>query len=207
MRVAHGAAIALMLAALLVACQTAGPSAPKDPADIGLRPGDLPSTLQRCPGSGELTGYLKAIGAGGGPARDELEATWQALQHDGAKQAAVAVYASDRTACNARLGTGPGESASSLIVRYRDDQAAFNAYRQGMLGFPTPDQEEQIPGLQQGAATGLGQQSWMLQQNAAGRSVFVACWQRDSYTAFFLAVDLDSLHARQAVGMVADRMP
>ncbi len=209
MRVARETVVVLaaILATVLAACQATGPLAPKDPADVGLRPVDLPSTLRRCPGSGDLGDHLRATGAEGGPARDELQAAWRTLQREGAQQAAVAVYASDRASCTARLGTGPGPNASSLVVRYRDDGAALGAYRQGMLGFPTPGQDEQVPGLQQGTATGLGQDSWLLEQNAAGRSVFVAYWRRGSYTAFFLAVDLDPLHARQAVGSIAARMP
>ena len=206
MRVAGERAVVLLASVLLAACQAVGPLAPKDPAQIGLRSGDLPSTLQRCPGSGDLAGYLSRTGPEGSAARGELQASWRTLQHEGAQQAAVAVYAADRAACAARLGTGPGPNATSLVVRYRDDGAALDAYRQGVLGFPTPAQDEQIPGLRQGAATGLGQDSWLLQQSAAGRSVFVAYWRRGSYTAFFLAVDLDPLHAREAVGAMGARM-
>ncbi|HLH70195.1 MAG TPA: hypothetical protein VKY90_14555 [Candidatus Dormibacteraeota bacterium] len=207
MHVVREAVALLLLVAILAACQAIGPLAPKNPTEIGLRSGDLPSTLQRCPGSGDLTSYLRTARTEGGSAWDELQTTWRTLQHEGAQQAAVAVYASDRAACTMRLGTGPGSSASSLVVRYHDDRAALAAYQRGMLGFPTPGQDEQVPGLQQGAATGLSQESWLLEQNAAGRSVFVACWQRGSYTGFFLAVDLDPLHARQAVTSIAARMP
>jgi hypothetical protein len=191
----------------LVACDAALVSQPPDPGPIGLQSGDLPSNLARCPASGPIDGYLRDLQTKDRAAYDELQAGWRDLQKGGATKAAVAVYTIQPAACTARLGTGNGSSVTSLVVAFKDETSASDAYRRGVLGFATPSDDQQVDGMTRGFATGLGDSSWMLERSVQGRSLIVAYCERHSVTAFVVATDTDPLHAKQAAAAVAGRIP
>jgi hypothetical protein len=150
--------------------------------------------------------YLASVGthsrAGG-----EVAAEWWRLRSAGAREAAVVIYASDPSACADRLGIGPGITASSLVVRCGGPGSALAIYRKGLLGFVTPDDQEVVSGLAQGAATGLGHNSWLLQETVGGAPVSVALWEHDSYVALVVTVGLSPPLARTAIVAVDRRMP
>lgn len=190
--------------AVFAACQVPG-TPPVPPSKIVLQHGDLPGALQRCPASGDIDSYLEHLGAV--PAQTELQAAWQELRRQGAEEAAAAVYAAQTTACSARLGTGDGTNVSSIVVRFRDGGGAAAAYQRGMLGFTTPSEDAEVSGMTRGAATGIGQNSWVLERSAQGRSLIVGLWQRDDFVALFVAVDEDPLNAKRAMSAVDGRIP
>ena len=163
--------------------------------------------IGRCPGSGAIDGYLRELGRRNPGARDELRTAWADLKRRGAVSAAVAVYTARAVACDARLGAGDGPSTSSLVVAFQSEEAAAGAYRQGMLSFTTPGADEEVDGLVQGAATGLGRSAWIVQRQVNGRATLVAYWQRHTVAAMVIAVDEDPLHARQALTAVDGRIP
>jgi hypothetical protein len=201
-----GRLVAGILAALvLVACQSSV-APPATPVQIGLQGGDLPGNLRRCQASGDVDGYLAFLQANGPQAHDELAAARKDLRAHGGEQAAVAVYTAQPPACAARLGTGAGTSVSSIVVRFRDDGSAESAYRRGLLGFSTPSEDQEVAGMERGAATGLGQNAWVLDRAIAGRTLIVAYWQHGAVTVLYLAVDADPLHAKQAIGMIDGRI-
>jgi len=189
----------------MVACEgTGAPSVP--PVQIGLQQGDLPATLLRCPTSGDVGAYLRSPKPNQ-PAHDELLAAWQDLQHHGASQAAVTIYAAQQAACAARLGTGEGTNVSSLVVEFHTDSAAAAAYQRGVLGFTTPNEDAEITGMDRGAATGIGRNSWVLERSVDGRNLIVGLWERDAVLVLFLAVDADPLNAKRALAAVDGRIP
>jgi hypothetical protein len=191
----------------LVACDAALVSQPPDPGPIGLQQGDLPSNMPRCPASGPIDGYLRELQTKDPAAHDELQAAWRDLQKTGATRAAVAVYATQPGACTARLGAGSGSSMTSLVVAFKDETVASDAFRRGVLGFATPSDDQQVDGMTRGFATGLGDSSWMLERSIQGRSLIVAYCERHAVTAFVVATDTDPLHAKQAAAAVAGRIP
>jgi hypothetical protein len=201
------AALAGALAWLaLVACEGAGtPSVP--PAQIGLQQGDLPATLARCATSGDIGTYLHSPQPNQQPAHDELLSAWQDLQHHGATQASVTVYAARQPACAARLGTGDGVNVTSLVVEFHNDATAAAAYQRGVLGFTTPNADAEVPNMDRGAATGIGRNAWVLQRSVNGRALIVGLWERHSVLVLFVAVDADPLNAKRALSAVDGRIP
>lgn len=200
------AAVGTAAGLALVACQGAtAPSIP--PAQIGLQRGDVPAGLVRCPSSGDIGTYLHTPKPNHEPAHDEVLAAWQDLQHHGATKAALTVYAAEQPACAARLGAGDGANVSSLVVVFRDDSSAAAAYRRGVLGFPTPSDDAEVDGMDRGAATGIGQNSWVLQRTVDGRNVIVGLWERNAVLVLFVAVDEDPLNAKRALSAVDGRIP
>src|SRR5437879_4371962 len=103
----------------------------------------------------------------------------------------MTVYAAAPQDCQKQPGSGAGRSAATLVVRFDSDQGAASAYSKGVMGFPTPAQDEEEPGLQQGVATQLGPDSWLLHREVAGHALDVAYWRRTSYAIFFVGLDLD----------------
>src|SRR2546430_7457904 len=162
--------LAATLGALLAACQfNVTPAV--DPRQIALRQGDLPADLKRCPGSGPIDGYLKALAAQDPEGHATVQQGWRQLRANGAVQGAMTVYAAAPQDCQKQPGSGAGRSAATLVARFDSDQAAALAYSKGVMGFPTPAQDEEEPGLQQGVATQLGPNSWLLQREAAGHAL------------------------------------
>jgi len=207
MRSYRAAALAGALAWLaLVACEVTG-AATVPPAQIGLQQGDLPPTLARCSTSGNIGAFLGSPKPNHQPAHDELLTAWQDLQRHGATQAAVTVYATRQPACGARLGTGDGESVTSLVVEFHDDAAAAAEYQRGVLGFTTPNADAEVAGMNRGAATGLGRNAWVLQRSVEGRALTVGLWERDAVLVLLVAVDADPLNTQRALSAVDGRIP
>ena len=202
---AHAVLVGALAWLAMAACEAGAPAAP-DPAQVGLQAGDLPANLRRCPGSGAIDGFLQELGRRNPSARDEVQQSWREQRQAGGSDAAIDLFAADPAACGARLGTGPGTTVASYVVRFRDEQSAAAAFRKGMLGFSTPNQDQQLEGLTQGAATGVGRSSWVLQRQVGGRALYVAFWQHGAMTVLLLSVDLDPLHARQAMSAVDGRI-
>jgi hypothetical protein len=190
----------------LVACQAPGPAAPPDASRVALQDGDLPADLHRCPGSGDVDAYLRALQAGDRAAHDEVAGAWADLKGRGAVGAAVAVYAQRTTGCGTRVGAGDGATVTSLVVTFRDEDAAAGAYERGLLGFTTPADDQEVEDTTRGVATGLGRHSWVLQRSVRDRSMLVALWERDRVAVLVVAVDEDPLHAKQALTSVDGRM-
>lgn len=191
----------------MLGCDLTGSAPLPDPAAISLQPPDLPTDFQRCAASGEVTGYLRFVGRSNQAARDEMVSSWKDLQREGAAAAAVTVYAQQPAACGDRLGAGVGASVATVVVRFRDDGAASAAYQRGMLGFTTPSPDEEVAGMSQGVATGLGRNAWVLERSVSGRSLIVGLWQRGLIVVLLIAVDADPLHAKQAMAAVESRIP
>jgi hypothetical protein len=208
MRSSCTALVASALAWLAVAaCSVTGASS-RPPTQIGLQQGDLPADLSRCPASGDVTAFARSLPPGSPAAQDELLNAWEDLKRQGATRGAVTVYAAQpAAACSARLGSGEGANVTSLVVEFRDEGAAEAAYRRGVLGFTTPSEDAEVPDLTRGAATGLGQNAWLLQRSIGGRSLIVGLWHRHAVLVLFLAVDEDPLHAKQALSSVDGRIP
>jgi hypothetical protein len=200
------AMVAFLACLVLIACAAPG-AAPPNPVQIGLQRGDLPADLRQCPDSGAIDAYLRGLERASAPAHSELAAAWRELQGHGAGAAAVAVYAAQPAACGARLGAGDGPSASSVVVRFRDDSAAAAAYQQGVLGFTTPSEDAEVADMTRGAATGIGRNSWVLQRSVQGRALIVGLWERNTVLVLFVAVDVDPLHAKQALSTMDGRIP
>jgi len=192
----------------LLSCNTTSPPAapPPDPAAISLQPGDLPDDFQRCPASGDIKRYLQFLERTSAAGRDELASGWRDLQLNGAAGAAVAVLVQQQAACGARLGTGAGPSATTVVVRFRDEGAATAAYQRGMLGFATPNEDQEVAGVVRGAATGVGRNAWVVERSDNGHSLLVGLWQRHVIAVLFVAIDSDPLHTKQAIAAVDRRI-
>ena len=191
--------LAATLGVLMLADCQLSLSSPVDPRQIALQQGDLPADLKRCPGSGPIDGYLKGLAPEDPDGHATIQRGWSQLRSNGAVEGAMTVYSAAPQDCRKQPGSGAGRSAATLVARFDSDQAAASAYSKGAMGFPTPAQDEQEPGLRQGFATQLSPNSWVLRREVAGQALAVAYWQRTSYTIFFVGLDLDPGEADHAL--------
>lgn len=198
----------LIAAALLSVAACDAPQAlggPPDPTAVALKTGDLPSGMKQCPGSGAIQGYLDRARKSDPNSYADLQDAWAALQQGGADSASISAYAGDLALCGGQLGAGAGKSATSFVIRFKDEGSAATAYKRGILGFPTPTAGQREPGLTVGVPTGLGQNSWELDRNVGGRQAFVAFWQVKRFIVMYLGADLDSEANRRAAEAVNSR--
>ena len=189
----------------LAACDLSSPVGPPSPDQVALRASDVPGALKACPGSGSIDSYLKSTRTRDPDSYANLSDAWASLQSAGANAAAITAFADDLGNCSGVLGAGRGKSASSFVIRYRDEGSAATAFRKGILKFPNPGAGQQTPGLTVGAGSGLGGNSWVYDQSLQGRAAYVAFWQRGSFDMLVLAADLDPADARHAVESVDSR--
>jgi len=204
---------ALPGAALLLLLACSGPDTrgvpvigPPNPEDIALKSGDVPSNLKPCSGSGPIAGYIAALRTKDPDGYAGLQDAWGALQSKGADAAAISAYADDpATACTGTLGAGQGKSATSFVIRYKDEGSATTAYKRGILNFPTPQQDQQTPGLTVGVATGLGPNSWVYNRSVNGKAAYLAFWQSRQFDVMVLTADLDPGDSQKAVNAVYSR--
>jgi hypothetical protein len=189
---------------MLVACQV-NIRQPAAPGQVALQKGDVSADLRRCPGSGSVDGYLKRLAAHDRQGHATVQQGWRQLQAVGAVEGALTMYAGSPQDCQRQPGAGATRSATTLVARFDTDGAAASAYPKGAMGFPTPAQDEEEPGLEQGIATQLTENSWLLERQVGGHTLAVAYWQRNIYTIFFIGVDLDTVEVSRALVAVDGR--
>ncbi|HEY8642573.1 MAG TPA: hypothetical protein VIO84_07375 [Candidatus Dormibacteraeota bacterium] len=179
---------------------------PPNPQDIALRPADVPEGLKSCAGSGPIDGYIASLRTKDPDGYASLQDAWAALKSNGANAAAIGAYVEDpTTACTGTLGAGQGKSATSFVIRYKDEGSATTAYKRGLLNFPTPQQGQQTPGLTVGSATGLGANSWVYDRAVNGKAAYLAFWQVKQFDVMILTADLDPVDSRKAADAVYSR--
>jgi hypothetical protein len=200
-------AAALVLSLSVLACQAGSLGGPApDPTQLTVGSGEVPADLLHCPASGSVDRYLAELKPKNQEAYQALQESWLQLRKEGAKSAAIALFATGPAACSARLGTAPGRSVANLVAAFPDDHAAAAAYQHGILGFPTPAPDEQVPGLASGIATGLSENAWVAQRSIGGRNLYVAWWQDHSVAALLVSADLDTAESRRAAEAVEARI-
>lgn len=103
-------------------------------------------------------------------------------------------------------------NVTSVVVQlFQDDGAAGAApgaaHGRGLLGFTTPGEDAEVPGMDRGAATGIGRHAWVLQRSVHGRALIVGLWERHAVLVLFVNVHADSLNARRALSAIDGGIP
>jgi len=184
------------LALFLAACQTAASPPPPSPspaphntvATAVIQPAEVPASLGKCPGSGPIAGYLTALQASNPALAVQITDQWHQLQAEGAKSAAIMLFAYDPTACTAELAaTASTKSLASFVVEFADEGQAERAWGAGVLGFTTPAPDQVAPGIIRGSSTGLGDSSWTYNNSQTQ----LACWRRSVFVSLVVLNNLD----------------
>jgi hypothetical protein len=110
----------------------------------------------------------------------------QSLVQAGAIEIRYQFFGDDSVTCSDLVGQGagkPGErSMITAVLRFKNQALAANAFDSGVLGF-RPVGLSPGQGLTKGAATGLGDRSFVSFQTSGQQSTYVATWQSDVFVA------------------------
>jgi hypothetical protein len=168
-----------------------------------LQGGDVPASLNLCPGSGSIATYLTNLAAADPTLAARMTGQWQQLRAAGAVDAAISLFAADPTACTAQLAaTSKIQSAASFVAAFADEGEADRAWQSGVFGFVPPPPGEVSPGLVRGTATGLGLSSWTYDRAPA----HIACWHRSVFVALVVISNLDANAIKVATASVDPRL-
>jgi hypothetical protein len=152
--------------------------------------------LKRCPESGPYDSYLKAEQAKSPDQYTSDKKNWDQLKAAGANDAFIVVYSDSDSNCGQFVTTNvSGKLAVVLAVRFKDAPAAASSYTSAQGQFHLKDSDlTNLKSLgavvQQGAASGLGDNSTTVAFDGLGLSLYVALWQKKAFEA---AVAVDNL--------------
>ena len=184
---------------------TSATVAVQDPRTVGLAAADLPAGLSLCPVSGDIDRYLQRLEADGSPSYEVTADQWTTYKHLGANAGWVTSFTKTQEDCSLRLGERKDPSAISFAIRFREPTGAVRAFGQGFLGLrPAPLMS--APGLVQGPATQLAENSWIYDQTGQSPSLFVAFWTNRQFALFLLTEQLPAALSRQAAASMNGRV-
>ncbi|TAN31948.1 hypothetical protein EPN29_12160 [bacterium] len=202
----------IVLSALLVACEAAAQPVPTpspsptphtSPSVASLQPGDVPTGLNACLGSGPIDVYLTNLAAGDAPLATRVEVQWLHLRAAGALDAAISLFAANPSACNVELAATPDiKAAASFVAVFADAGQAERAWESGVFGLVPPARGELPPGLNRGTVTGLGLSSWTYDH----APLRLACWHRSVFVALVAVSNLDATAFKTATAAVDARL-
>ena len=168
--------------------QTSAQSVASDSSDF--------SGLSKCPESGSWDSYLKAE-----LAKDPTQYTtdkkdWDSLKAAGANDSYVAVYADTSSNCgNFGTDTPSGKVVNVYAVRFKDQASASDNFKSNSADFHLSDSDlTSITAaggkVQQGAATGLGANSVVVELSVAGMSFYIAFWQNKNFEVAMIVYNM-----------------
>lgn len=184
------ALVALLVAGALLATCCGGEHTGANPASGAIRRSDVPAGWIRCGWSGSISRYLRLARKDDAGSADSVHRSWTAQQKMGATASEVRAYVATLSDCSTAFGHSAGPSALTWTLAYASKNDAFRGYEAGVLGFPTPDPSRIQSGLQVGASTGLGADSWTLAQTLPSPPLFLAWWRHGSLTNFLVVTGL-----------------
>jgi hypothetical protein len=201
----------LALTTLVIACQNGATPAAQSPAPSPhakataavLQPGEAPTALTACQGSGPIAPYITNLQASNPTLASRMADQWQQLRSKGAVDGAIALFAADPAACTVELAvTAKIKAAASYVVVFADEGEAERAWGSGILGFAPPAPDLLSPGLVRGIATGLGVSSWTYSRP----SVQLVCWRRSVFVSLVVLTNLDATAFKSITAAIDARL-
>lgn len=204
--------LVVVCALALAACGAPGGlGGPPSARTVAASDSDWPG-LHRCSESGTYESYMQAEKSKF-PAQFQTDKTsWDQLKGEGANDSYIAVYAGSTSNC-AQFGSGSPASNVAYVyaIRFKDTAAASSSFKTSQNGFHVSDSDVasvRAAGgtVQQGAATGLGDNSITLSIDLASASVFVAFWQRKQFRVAVVTFHTPTLNSSAATKKIDARI-
>ena len=171
------------------------------------------SGLTACPESGTWDQYLKAEQNKDPNQYTTDKKDWDDLKAAGANDSYIAVYADSASNCG-HFATGDqsaGKTADVYAIRFKDSTAASTSYKSMSKDFNINNEQlQQIQSaggtVQQGAATGFGSNSMVVEFSLAGTSFYIAFWQKNKFEVAMIAFNTAIKDGEAAAKKVNDRI-
>ena len=170
------------------------------------------SGMTACPESGTWDSYLKAE-KDKDPSQYATDKTdWDNLKAAGANDSYIAVYADSAANCGHFGSNQPtGKVADVYAIRFKDAASAASSYKGMSKDFNVTDEQlTQIQSaggkVQRGSASGLGDNSLVVEFSIAGTSFYIAFWQKNKFEVAMIAYNTPLTDGEAAAKKVNDRI-
>jgi hypothetical protein len=201
---------------LLAACgggngPSLGVSGPPSAQAIAANDSDF-SGMTKCPESGSWDTYLKAEQTKD-PSQYQTDKTnWDDEKSAGANDSYIAVYSASASDCGGFGSSTPtGKVAYVFAIRYKDNSSASASYKAGSKQIHLSDSDlaniKAAGGtVQQGAATGLGDNSIVVSLDIASASIYIAYWQKKQFEVAVVSYQVPSADVEVAAKKIDARI-
>jgi hypothetical protein len=208
--------VVAIAAFLLAACgggngPSLGVTGPPSAKAVAASDSDF-SGMTSCPESGSWDTYLKAEQTKD-PSQYQTDKTnWDDSKAAGANDSYIAVYSASASDCGGfGANTPTGKVAYVFAVRYKDNSSASASYKAGSKQIHLSDSDlaniKAAGGtVQQGTATGLGDNSIVVSLDIAGASIYIAYWQKKQFEVAVVSYQLPSADAEAAAKKIDARI-
>lgn len=206
--------VPLALFVVLAACGGAdGSNSQGPPSARSVAEGSFDfSRVQRCPGSGPYSTYLRAEQATNPSQYAFDKRTWDGLRSAGMTDTYVVLYAAPRSTCGG-LGAGPAVRAAHVYaIRFRDSASAGAYFKTPAGQFYLSDADvanvkAEGGTVDQGAATSLGTNSIVLATSTVGgQSYYIALWQNKLFEIALIAYNIPITEGNAAATKINERI-
>lgn len=171
------------------------------------------SGMHRCPESGSWESYLKAEATKNPTQYQTDKKSWDDFKAAGANDSYVAVYAQNTSDCGQfAAGTGTTKVAYAYAIRFKDATSASSNFKTNSKAFRLSDADvanlKAAGGtVQQGAATGLGDNSIVVSIAFGGSAIYIAFWEKKQFEVALISFNLPIADAATVAKKISDRIP
>jgi hypothetical protein len=186
-----------MAAVALVACGSS--QAATGPSDVAVQSKDVPSSMTKCPGSGDIDSFLNSIKDKDPSTYDQTKSEWDDAKSHGATSAEVVFYADSKGHCstiqsssNNNLGSASYPVVINFVIQFKDEATAKDGYtNQSIFGFSESTLSSGASaGVVKGKDTGLTDNSIALTVAIGSQSFYVAVWQNKAFMVILGALNM-----------------
>lgn len=208
--------LVLTAALVLAACgggsgTSLGVSGPPSAQTVAANESDF-SGMSKCPETGSWDNYLKAEQTKDPTQYQTDKGTWDDEKAAGADDSYIVVYAASSSDCGQfGSGTPSGKVAYVFVVRFKDSTKASTDFKAGQKNFHLSDSDVtniQAAGgtVQQGSATGYGDNSIVVSLDVAGASIYIGYWQKKQFQVAVVTYQVPTADAAAASKKIDGRI-
>jgi hypothetical protein len=204
---------ALVALLMFVACGLPQGPKPATASSVSVQPGDLSSGMQRCDVSGDIDTYLSSIKTKDPTTYTSTKAQWDDAKAHGATAAQIVFYTDSAANCASVASKVSGISAAAyklvvnFAVQFKDESSAATGYTSGSIfGIDRSALKADGAPVKEGAATGLGANSIVLNTTILNQSFYIAVWQNKAFMVILGLINLDGATGQKVAGAVNKRI-
>jgi hypothetical protein len=201
---------------ILVSACASSTAAATGPGDVAVQSKDLPNSLTRCDGSGDIDTFLSAIKANDPSTYDQTNTEWQDAKSHGATGADVVFFADSKDHCTALQSAGNGSNLGgatyplviNFVVKFKDTATAQDGYtNQSIFGFSESTLTSSGgAGVIKGKDTGLTPNSVALTVAIGSQSFYVAVWQNKAFMVILAVLNIGLDDSKKLANTVNGRI-
>ena len=205
--------LAVAVVVLVSACGTST-AAVTGPGDVAVQTKDVPGTLTRCPGSGDINTFLSAIQTKDPSTYNQTKTEWDDAKSHGATSANVVFYADTKAHCailqnsGNNLGSETYPLVINFVVKFKDEATAQDGYtNQSIFGISESTlSADGGAGVVKGKDTGLTPNSIALTVAIGAQSVYFAVWQNKAFMVILAVLNIGLDDSKKLASTVNGRI-